>query len=102
MKNYIKEHVIGTQYGRKLILDWVKDHKFRNYPCFEGEQQNKILIESMEIEDKKAREIICELVRVAQRLNETNAEMHREMDTIGAALEKISNSIDSDLNNEKK
>lgn len=85
----ISEHRIGTHNGSMPILEWVKDHKFRNYANFGLEQQLDMAKKIAELEDNVARELLLKQLSLATYLQEKCEEMHKEFDTLYAALSKI-------------
>lgn len=81
----IQEHWVGAV----PLLEWVAGHKTRNAANFLAEEQLQYAIRIAATKDGPARELMLELLGEATRLQAKCSEMHREFDTLTAALNKI-------------
>jgi hypothetical protein len=97
----ISRHIVGTAGGTTGLLDWVAQHKHRNYADFGCEDQLKQAMAIARIEDGEARKLCLRLLEKAARLNAVTSEMHREFDTLYGALLKISENLDRDSADKK-
>lgn len=85
----LSTHVIGTNRGSVPLLEWVANHKYRNYASFDIEKQLEHAKKIAAIEDADSRKLMLDLLDKATYLQTTVEEMHKEMDTLFAALSKI-------------
>jgi len=81
----LQEHWVGAW----PLLEWVAGHKTRNEVNFPAEEQLRYAIRIAETKDESARKLMLELLGEATRLQSKCSEMHREFDTLAAALNKI-------------
>ena len=92
----ISTHLVGTSAGTAKLLDWLAQHKYRNYAGFDCEDQLKLAVVIARIEDGEARKLCLSLLDKASRLSAAVSEMHREFDTLHGALSKINENLDRD------
>lgn len=85
----ITTHTIGTRNGPTPLLEWVKNHKYRNYAMFDANAQLSVAKNIAKIEDSESRKFCLELLGEATKLQSVAEEMHKEFDTLFAALSKI-------------
>lgn len=71
------------------LLDWVKDHKYRNYATFDAQKQLEHAKKIAAVDDADARKLMLSLLSEATYLQGLCEEMHKEFDTLHAALSKI-------------
>ena len=90
----ISRHVIGTDNGPVALLEWVRNHQYRNYGLFDTEEQLKHAKSIAAIEDGDARKLCLVLLEMASRMQKTVNEMHREFDTLHSALTKIDENLE--------
>lgn len=92
MTTELERHIVGTKNGGQPLLEWIKNHTYRNYASLDESEQLDFALKIAKIEDKDARELMLSLLRKASVLQEVGEEMHRELDTIHNALTKINES----------
>lgn len=85
----ITKHTIGTRNGPRPLLEWVSEHKYRNYANFNVEAQLEVAKKIAANEDLASRKLCLDLLNEATRLQCVVEEMHKEFDTLHAALSKI-------------
>jgi len=98
MKNHLASHVILTR-GSPNLLEWVKGHKYRNYPTLDdigaAATSAGMLKKIVSVKDDEARELCMEIFGLLEGANKSVVQCHEELDTLDAALTKISKSFDN-------
>lgn len=89
----INDHIIGHSHGSKGLLDFVKDHQYRNYARFDTEKQLEWAKKIARVDDDNSREAMLVLLEENTRQHDTIIEMHKEFDTVHTALSQIENKL---------
>ena len=94
----INDHIIGHSHGSKGLLDFVKDHQYRNYARFDTEKQLEWAKKIAGVNDDDSRQMLLDLLDEATSQEGIIVEMHKEFDTIHTALTKIEQSLNPEPN----
>lgn len=97
----LQTHTIVTT-GYPNLLDWVKNHKYRDYFDCGTEWVLACTKKIVMVKDQASRELMMEMLGTIERLQERGVEMHKEMDTLFDALTKIDAQTDEELAAAKK
>jgi len=92
MPGVISSYIIGARLGNINLLEWVKTHRYRNFPVFDVECQLETAKKIATFENQEARELMLKLLDDAAQLQKLCIEMHREFDALFVALSKIDES----------